>query len=1270
MEPLLRLLDRLLRARSIDELISLVETSPEALSSEFFDVMSSVMSEATARGDVDLAVGIERLAHVLTAMYGAAPSGQTRLFAALVPIGPALAELAEHASWPGWARVLPENPFLYSAEFINHLAGLRDTVHAGDLWLLEALIQLLVQCHEDGVPETLPRWASTSTAGDAAFLPAELEINGLEYVAQLQAQKRDLAAAEAFSNLGKVLYQRQLGDPAENLERAQQLLRASIELAEAAGDVKLRADSQHVLVNVLLRTNEVGPDAARAASAVATAALEVATAGLEGWDHDSDPELWGLLMTSRANCLLTLGRTDEAIDVYRRSLSVFSRESAPRRWGIAMYGMGQAYLNRARKPDSGDDVDQAIVHLSQAAEVRTRDVNEARWAMTQDSLAWAHLTRRSKGSGDLQQAVVHFRNALEFHRPGSPHRAQALSGLGQALLRSSRGRDDLIEAKRVLEEALEDPGPPFPAATCRALAEVCHSLDGSDPAAVEHQQRAVELGDADAHVTDVVVLCDYLTNVYQVDGDVRALALLNELIRTASGVDKGLALHGLATMHLNNRVGDQAQNAELALTAFREALDEVTEATAPWLWAELHTRIAGLLTSRARRHDEDLPQQRAEVFRLLDIALGAATRSGHDSQVIEVRLKLVDARSRFDDEAGVEELEAIREHYRAERDVLGFARTQSALAKAYGPHDRRAIWAADTARRLLPIASDPGEAGRACERLGGAYVRQGEQERAGHAYRDAVRARGLALRLAVLPSDEHQVRASFRRNIAEQACLAFARAAEQESDPAKRRALAVLAIESLEEGRMRGFPEFETAHLDEVDRNDPVLAGTYREALTRLRACARADRAVMTGSLVGPKLLVDDSRGWIATRDEARVAAADLDRVLLAIRERTGLDLAMPPLSVPEISALLAPDEAFAYLLSDDADDGTQGHLLLLVRADGEVVFRWSTPKVDDFYQVATWLPNQSAFSSGSATKLLADALDAAFPVAGELLTGPLAEELQLAGATRVHLVPCGILGNFPFHAAPAPDLPLGEEFAVSYLPSAAVLKSLRQRAFTAGPRHVMTVANPLPNPKPLPFATIQQAAVTAAARARGIPAAELAEHAATGQAVRDAMSTATHLDFACHGRLDQGSMLESGLTLADGQLVLRDVLDSDLLAGARLVTLTSCQSGAAPGNPFDDEPMSFATGFLVAGANAVLGTLWLVDDLATALLSGRFYHHHLVDELPLPIALGRAQRWLRELTAADVAAELGEPSSDPVHELIHPFEHPLYWASFVLTCD
>ncbi|MDF3148027.1 CHAT domain-containing protein, partial [Streptomyces sp. T21Q-yed] len=195
-----------------------------------------------------------------------------------------------------------------------------------------------------------------------------------------------------------------------------------------------------------------------------------------------------------------------------------------------------------------------------------------------------------------------------------------------------------------------------------------------------------------------------------------------------------------------------------------------------------------------------------------------------------------------------------------------------------------------------------------------------------------------------------------------------------------------------------------------------------------------------------------------------------------------------------------------------------------------------------------------------------------------------------------------------------------------------------------------------------------QQAEIAAVARAGGIALTELAEHAATGAAVRAAVAGATHVDFACHGRLDQGYPLDSGLLLSDEELVLRDLLDTRLLDGVALATLTACQSAVASGAWFEDEPVTLATGFLAAGARSVLGTLWLVDDLATALLAGRFYRHHLVDGLPPATALGRAQRWLRRLTVADIAAELGEAPADPLPQEVRPFEHPLYWAPYVLT--
>jgi CHAT domain-containing protein len=53
-------------------------------------------------------------------------------------------------------------------------------------------------------------------------------------------------------------------------------------------------------------------------------------------------------------------------------------------------------------------------------------------------------------------------------------------------------------------------------------------------------------------------------------------------------------------------------------------------------------------------------------------------------------------------------------------------------------------------------------------------------------------------------------------------------------------------------------------------------------------------------------------------------------------------------------------------------------------------------------------------------------------------------------------------------------------------------------------------------------------------------------------------------------------------------------------------------------------------------GAAGVVGTLWEVDDLATALFMAKFYDLHLDGGLPPATALKQAQAWLREATRAD----------------------------------
>ncbi|MBU0492440.1 MAG: CHAT domain-containing protein [Chloroflexi bacterium] len=121
--------------------------------------------------------------------------------------------------------------------------------------------------------------------------------------------------------------------------------------------------------------------------------------------------------------------------------------------------------------------------------------------------------------------------------------------------------------------------------------------------------------------------------------------------------------------------------------------------------------------------------------------------------------------------------------------------------------------------------------------------------------------------------------------------------------------------------------------------------------------------------------------------------------------------------------------------------------------------------------------------------------------------------------------------------------------------------------------------------------------------------------------------------------------------------------------------------------------------GFIQAGVPGVIGTLWPVDDISTALLMERFYVNHLrgdPDEeldtrspLPPAEALRRAQIWLRKVTAEELAerfeSELAKPDTERAmsyeqaseawqrfaidrEKNDQPYAHPVYWAPFMFA--
>ena len=103
----------------------------------------------------------------------------------------------------------------------------------------------------------------------------------------------------------------------------------------------------------------------------------------------------------------------------------------------------------------------------------------------------------------------------------------------------------------------------------------------------------------------------------------------------------------------------------------------------------------------------------------------------------------------------------------------------------------------------------------------------------------------------------------------------------------------------------------------------------------------------------------------------------------------------------------------------------------------------------------------------------LADGL----PKVGASLIAPVAARLRELNATGVVLLPTGLLGLLPLHAAPytvdGETRCLLDEFDVSHTPGARVLGAARAAlaAREARPAVLVGVGNPQPHPEPLAFA-------------------------------------------------------------------------------------------------------------------------------------------------------------------------------------------------------
>jgi tetratricopeptide (TPR) repeat protein len=1157
-------------------------------------------------------------------------------------------------------------------------------------------IEQAIACHLQVLEVTSPQSYSRERAGALKALGEAYSqrIYGdrnqnidqaIEYLHQaLEAATRDLHPfdwSDTITHLAKVYAERPTGDLSENIDHAIRLLHEALEVVSPETHLRQWASIMLILPKlyhdyprgsraenieqgitycqqVLERVSrENQPDIWIEATQMLAScysdivfrdrrenrekAIQLYHAALELCSPEARPTQWvSVLHNLSATYIVTSNthpeRIDLAIDGFRQVLSVFTRERSPATWAKTLDSLGDAYIARVTG-DRAENIEQGIAYYLQALEVRTREAFPTEWALTMKALGIAYSDREQGGRiENAEKSIAFYRNAMEvFTRKRGPFEwADLMHRLGTAISHRLLGNpaDNIEEAIRYFLQALEVFNrEEFPYDWSAAIYNlgICflERIQG-DPSenneqAIRYFQQALEVRTREVHP-----------------------------------VEWGQTMYELGIAYLQRVQGDRSENLERAIAYFEQGLTVRTVNQAPERWVQTMQRLITAYLQRGL--------------------------NGDNQRVIEL-------------------CEA----------TLVIARPQSLPSAAQ--------WLAQL--------------------LGYLRFRQSQWPEATEAFQRALQATDVLYRSSLL-RESKQLELARVKHLYTYSAYAAARAGALHE-----------ATVILEQGRARGLSEAlarDQAYLEQLRIAAPDVFADYIDAAGGVQQVEVVERRTFAQTTEVTTPILDAS-----FLDRAHAAHANLERAMARVRQVPGFETFLAGVSWEDIAAAAQSNQPIAYLATTSA-----GTIVIIVHGDrSEPGVLWVDSFTSDLLDklIANGRDEQIAdgYLYGQLSGLgLADALDKLLPRLGEQLIGPLAEYLRAIGIPGVVLIPCGLLGLLPLHAAryrvANKDLCLLDELDVAYVPSARTLAtatiSLRQR--TAGPTHLSGVANPLPdtvicsqahtylvqlspelprlaeqvkeqlqlaidassdvtpleakpalremtalvdrfvdglrqiagaspdsvlhsghilNGAAVLFALSADPAAMALQEFAGQIPPNLSYARAELESIRDllppdattvlseanasrdalwaALPAATIVHFACHGQFDAHTPLDSALLLAGGsRLTLRDLLDADRTQTERLrlAVLSACQTAIYDFRYLPDESIGMFAGFLQAGIPAVIGTLWPVDDLSTALLMTRFYELYLRGDMlsqrqatPMsPVtALRMAQLWLRDLT-------------------------------------
>jgi CHAT domain-containing protein/tetratricopeptide (TPR) repeat protein len=1107
------------------------------------------------------------------------------------------------------------------------------------------------------------------------------------------------AWAAALTNLGTVYLEYPLGNPKRDLIRAIDVFRRALTALSPAGAPALWARALINLANA--HRERARQDRPRDLEV----AIRLYQRAVRGLSPESFPEDWATAQLNLAISWLERLAGDRGANLERgiaactNGLAVISRQADADLWADLQATLG-TLLDHHVRGNRAENQERAIAALGGSLKVHTRSAHPRAWARAVHNLANLYLERvRGDRAGNVEAAIRLYRKELEiWEQEASPiEQAMALSDLAAAFLQRVRGnrRDNVEQSLAIYQRILE------------TVDLTAHPLDRADfvlNLAVAYARR--EKGDRADNLERAIVLCRQALAVWtrgdmpfdwaRAQGNLAYLHTLRLRGNRAENLEEALAASARALEVLNpedtpeawadtlnnrglvfwERVrGGRADNLEESISCFQRALSVRTRKAMPLLWAQTTANLGNALFVRERGERADNLDEAIAAYRR---ALRALPKRESPLEWAALQHNLATAhllRLRGDPGENAERaLAAARAALRIRTrdatpviwaetmDTLGLAQAQR-LRGNRSANLRRAVAAFRQALEALPADSLPADHRRVQRHLGDVFFGRSRWRPACAAYLAAERVAGQ-LYASGVTAEGRDYELGENRDLIPRTAYALARTGQMKE-----------AVLLLERWKARALAEALARNEALLGQIPQELEAAFRRGEEQVRGLEREARSAGEPG----------RRSFAAMHRDLSAALEARDRLIERIREVTP-DFLPSGLDFRGLGAMVRSlGHPLVYLIATE-----QGSLGLLVHGRGPGRRMSIEP---------LWMEGFQIDSMGLSGPLQAPG---AFRRLGQEMAAPLAARLRELGAHAVTLVPVGGLHLLPLQAAPyrldGRELCLLDELDVAQVPSGRSLAHAMGRLAVLRPSdRLMAVGNPLPVPAGLPALEYAESEARSVAQVAGPLGSLLVGTAVSRRAVEENLWEAGLLHFACHGFFDPEHPLESGLLLAGGEcLTVRDLLDGQPLGRVtrtRLAVLSACWSAMTELDRLPDEAIGLPSVFLQAGIPGVVGTLWPVEDLSTALLMRRFYELHLHGDgggpLPPVHALRRAQLWLRDVRAGELDAffgeqrrrlEIGEPALDAAaiaagqsrfaleETESRPFQDPYSWASFVFV--